>query len=54
MTDRADAVRLAVRLVNLLVGTGKLADTQRITAPDGGTLRLEPSANGRFVRVFPE
>lgn len=54
VTDRADAIRLAVRLVNLLVGAGRLSDRERIVAPDGRTLRLEPSANGRFVRVFPE
>lgn len=53
VTDSADAVRLAIRLVNQLVGSGKLARRERITAPDGGTLLLEPSANGRFVRVFP-
>lgn len=53
VTDPADAVRLAIRLVNQLVGTGKLARSERITAPDGGMLLLEPSANGRFVRVFP-
>lgn len=51
--DRADAVRLAIRLVDQLVSAGKLERRERITAPDGGTLRLEPSANGRFVRVFP-
>jgi hypothetical protein len=53
VTDRTAATRLGVRLVNLLVGVGRLDAPELITAPEGGRLRLEPSANGRFVRVFP-
>lgn len=51
--DRAAATRLGVRLVNLLVSAGPLAATEQVTAPDGASLRLEPSPNGRFVRVYP-
>ena len=53
VSDRTAATRLGVRLVNLLVGTGRLEAPETITGPDGGPLRLEPSGNGRFVRVFP-
>lgn len=53
VADRAEAVRLGVRLVNHLVAAGALKSGESIAAPDGRTLRLEPSANGRFVRVFP-
>jgi hypothetical protein len=53
VADRSAATRLAVRLVNLLVGSGPLERADRITAPDGGLLLLEPSPNGKFVRVFP-
>lgn len=50
--DRTEATRLGVRLVNLLIGTGRLASPERITGPDGNPLRLEPSADGRCVRVL--
>lgn len=53
-TDRTAATRLGVRLVNLLVGAGPLAQAEHVTAPDSRPLRLEPSPNGRFVRVFGE
>ena len=52
--DRTAATRLAVRLVNLLIAAGRLEGPERVTGPDGSPLRLEPSANGRFVRVFGE
>ena len=50
-TDKADATRLAVRLVNQLVPLGRLDGPEIVTAPDGRVLRLAPSINGRFVRV---
>lgn len=53
VTDRAQAVMLGVRLVNHLIASGRIEGSERITAPDGQTLCLEPSANGRFVRIFP-
>lgn len=49
--DKAEATRLAVRLVNQLVPLGRLDGPEIVTAPDGSILRLAPSANGRFVRV---
>lgn len=53
VADRTAATRLGVRLVNLLVGVGRLEKPDLVTGPDGAMLRLEPSPNGRFVRVFP-
>lgn len=53
VADRTAATRLGVRLVNLLVGVGPLEKPDLVTGPDGAMLRLEPSPNGRFVRVFP-
>jgi hypothetical protein len=53
VADRTAATRLGVRLVNLLVSAGRLEKPDLVTGPDGATLRLEPSPNGRFVRVFP-
>jgi hypothetical protein len=50
--DKAAAAKTAVRLIDLLVAEGTLAAPQRIAGADGSRLRLEPSANGRFVRVW--
>jgi len=50
--DRAAAARTALRLLHWLVEHGRLAEQETITGPDGEPLRLEPSANGRFVRVW--
>lgn len=52
MTDRAEGAKIGVRLVDHLVGVGKIDKPQRIGGPDTRPLRLEPSANGRFVRVW--
>lgn len=49
--DRAMAARLGVRLVNQLVSQGKLTAQDYIIAPDGGRLALEPTREGRIVRV---
>lgn len=49
--DRAEAAKLAVRLLDFLIERGKIAAAETIAGPDGSPLRLEPSANGRFVRV---
>lgn len=51
--DRTAATRLGVRLVNLLVGVGPLKASERVTGLDGAPLRLDPSPNGRYVRVYP-
>ena len=50
--DRAEGAKIAVRLLDFLVEGGPLTSPRRVTGPDGLALRLEPSANGRFVRVW--
>lgn len=50
--DKVAATRLGVRLVNFLVLAGGLARDERMTAPDGRKLLLQPSANRKFVRVW--
>jgi hypothetical protein len=52
MADNAAGAKVGVRLIDLLVESGKVAAPQTITGPDGQLLRLEPSANGHFVRVW--
>ena len=49
--DQAEGAKLAVRLLDFLIERGRVAETATITGPDGSLLRLEPSANGRFVRI---
>jgi hypothetical protein len=49
--DRAEAAKLAVRLLDYLIERGWIAAPESIVGPDGAPLRLEPSANGRFVRI---
>ncbi|MGN3973296.1 hypothetical protein [Tsuneonella sp. SYSU-LHT278] len=49
--DRAAAARLGVRLVNQLVSQGKLTMPEHVIAPDGGRLALEPTRDGKTVRV---
>lgn len=50
--DRTAAAKIGVRLIDLLVETGRVESGLSIDGPDGTGLRLEPSANGRFVRVW--
>ena len=52
--DRAAQGKLAVRAMHWLVEHGPLRAVQRVASPDGETLIMEPSANGRFVRVRRE
>ena len=52
--ERLYRAKLAVRLIHLLVQNGPLQSADRIALPDGGRFRLEPSTNGRFVRVWPD
>lgn len=52
--DRVAATRLAIRLVNHLVITGRLTDDDRIIAPDGTRLVLRPSRSGAIVSVSRE
>ncbi|MGQ7828967.1 hypothetical protein [Altererythrobacter sp. Z27] len=50
--DKVAATRLGVRLVNQLVLSGAVERMEQIIGPDGQRLQLEPSSNGRFVRVW--
>jgi hypothetical protein len=49
--DRVSAAQLAVRLVDRLIAQPPVTAEDRVIGPDGGSLALAPSANGRFVRV---
>lgn len=49
--DRDHATRLGLRLAETLLHRGTLAETERFGDPAGGAIRLEPSANHKFVRV---
>lgn len=50
--DRAAAAKIAVRLIDFLVESGPLETTQEVVGPEGRILRIEPSTNKRFVRVW--
>ncbi|HYD25521.1 MAG TPA: hypothetical protein VEB68_12055 [Croceibacterium sp.] len=50
--DRAAAGKIGLRLLHWLVEHGALTEPERLSDPDGAPLRLEPSANQRFVRVW--
>ena len=50
--DHSTATQLAGRLVQQLVQHGPLSQTEEVMAPDGSQMRLEPSGNGKFVRVW--
>ncbi len=49
--DPAAAVRLGLRLVNELVGGGRIAEAVSLTGSEGARVTLRPSGNGRFLRV---
>lgn len=51
-TDDGQGALLALRLVSQLIYRGTLEAPEQAVAPDGTPLRIEPSANGRFVRVW--
>lgn len=50
--DYATATQLAGRLVQQLAQHGPLTRSEEVMAPDGGQMRLVPSGNGKFVRVW--
>jgi len=50
--DPASAAKLAVRLIDHLVERGRIAKRETLSDPEGLPLWLEPSPNGRFVRVW--
>lgn len=49
--DKVAATRLGVRLINQLVLTGPIERTEQVIGPTGQLLQLEPSTNGKFIRV---
>lgn len=51
-SDDGQGVLLAMRIAGQLIYRGKLDAAEQAVAPDGRPLRLEPSPNGRFVRVW--
>lgn len=52
MIDKAEGAKIGVRLIDYMVEAGPIGTSQQVTGPDGQALRLEPSANGRFIRVW--
>jgi hypothetical protein len=50
--DKNMALRLGMRLVDQLVLRGRIEQVEELTGPDGNKLCLEPSRNGKFVRVW--
>lgn len=50
--DRAAGAKIALRLMHWLVENGSVEVEERLPGPEGQILRLEPSANGRYVRVW--
>ena len=50
--DRAAVAKIGLRLLHWLVEHGRLKGPESIAGPEGQPLRLEPSGNGRFVRVW--
>ncbi len=50
--DRANAAKIAVRLIDRLIEHGRLESAETIAGPEGRLLRIEPSANGHLVRVW--
>ena len=50
--DRTAGAKVALRLMHWLVEHGRLEAKETLPGPDGRPLHLEPSANGRFVRVW--
>ena len=52
IADMAAGAKIGVRLIDYMVERGRIDAPQKVTGPDGQPLRLEPSANGRFIRVW--
>jgi hypothetical protein len=54
VADRAAGAKIGLRLMHWLVEHGRLEVTERVPCPDGQPLRLDPSNNGRIVKVWKE
>ncbi len=52
VTDRAEASKIALRLLNWLVEHGRITESFGFTGPSGETLRLEPVDNFGIVEVW--
>lgn len=52
VTDRAEASKIALRLLNWLVEHGRITESFVFTGPSGETLRLEPVDNFGIVEVW--
>lgn len=50
----ADTVKLAVRAIDHLVRHGRVERRERLTGPGGEALVAEPTADGRYVRLWRE
>lgn len=50
--SRVDTTRLAMRIADQLVASGRLERTETFTGPDGEVLRAEPDRDRRLVRVL--
>lgn len=50
--DRAGAAKIAIRLIDYIVANGALDQSAEVTGPGGRLLRIEPSSNQRFIRVW--
>lgn len=50
--DRMASARLGLRLLHLFAEQGRITEPEALTGPEGQRLRIEPSPNGRFVRVW--
>jgi hypothetical protein len=52
--DKVAATRLGIRIINHLVLAGGLTAADRITAPDGSRLVMEPLPRQKIIRVWRE
>ena len=52
VTDRAEASKIALRLLNWLVENGRVTQSFLFTTPSGETLRLEPIDSSGIVEVW--
>lgn len=51
-TNRAVAMAIGLQLIQRMTMDGPLQEPDTFEGPDGGPLRIEPSVNGKFARVW--